>query len=92
MELICWYLSGGLNTLYPLFCVAGCYLEHGFPSPYLALLPCPNNILLLISQNLISLIVIAQPGNKKELTITDYLKNFNAVKFGFGYGVPKGVP
>jgi len=41
---------------------------------------------------LIFLTGIAQPGNNKGLTITDYLRNFNAGKYGFSIVMDIAMP
>jgi len=72
----------------PVRCVV-CYLSgvvvcrgsiNQSPNSLIPFLPCPNTILLLISQRHTSLTGIIQPGNNKGLTIPDYLRNFKAVR------------
>ena len=60
----------------PAICVAGRYPGPKNAFIWSPVLPCPNRILLLISQRHTSLTEIIQPGNNKGLTIPDYLRNF----------------
>jgi hypothetical protein len=53
---------------------------------------CSNRILPVISQRHLSLTGLIQPGNNKGLTIIDYLRNFNAGKYGFSIVMDIALP